>query len=115
MWQCIVNGQKIFSDKRCGSGASVRQIGDLNVMDVPATAPEPPYGMSRPDYAGAAYPPPASYPDDQDDTGDIDSDVYAGQQLIVARERARREHYHHPENHPHPPHNHGAPGPHNPR
>ena len=35
VWQCIVNGQKVFSDKRCGNGASVRQIGDLNVMDTP--------------------------------------------------------------------------------
>jgi hypothetical protein len=113
VWQCIVNGQKIFSDKRCGNGASVRQIGDLNIMDVPAQA-QPPYGMYRPGYAGAPYPAAQSYPDDQDDAG-LDSDGYVGQQIIVARERARRAHYHHQNNLPHPPPSHGASGPHSPR
>jgi hypothetical protein len=110
VWQCMVNGQKIFSDKRCGNGASVRQIGDINVMDVPAPAP---YGMYRPGYAGAPYPAGPSYPDDQDDSG-VDSDGYVGQQLIVARERARREH-HRQDNHPHPAASHAASGAHNPR
>jgi hypothetical protein len=111
VWQCIVNGQKTFSDKRCGNGASVRQIGDINVMD-PA-----PYGMYRPGYAGAPYPAGPSYPDDQDDQDDtgLDSGGYVGQQIIVARERARREHYDHQNNHPHPPPNHSAPRPSNPR
>lgn len=113
VWQCIVNGQKIFSDKRCGNGASVRQIGDLNLMDVPAPT-QPPYGMYRPGYAGAPYPAAPSYPDDQGDTG-LDSDGYVGQQIIVARERARREHYHRQNNLPHPPPRHGASGPHSPR
>jgi hypothetical protein len=112
IWQCIVNGQKIFSDKRCGNGASVRQIGDVNVMEAPAPAP---YGMYRPGQrdAGPPYPAGPSYPDDQDDTG-LDSDGYVGQQIIVARERERREH-HHQDTHPHAAANRGAPGPHNPR
>ena len=110
VWQCIVNGQKIFSDKRCGNGASVRQISDVNVMDVPA--PDP-YGMYRPGYAGAPYPVGPSYPDDEDDSG-LDSDGYVGQQIIVARERARREHRRQ-DNHPQPPPHRAAPGPHNPR
>jgi hypothetical protein len=39
VWQCTVNGQKTFSDKRCGAGASVRQINDINRMDpTPATS-----------------------------------------------------------------------------
>ena len=110
VWQCMVNGQKIFSDKRCGNSASVRQIGEINVMDVPAPAP---YGMYRPEYAGAPYPSGPSYPDDQDDSG-VDSDGYVGQQIIVARERARREH-NRQYNHPHPTASHTASGAHNPR
>jgi hypothetical protein len=83
-----VNGQKVFSDKRCGSGASVRQLGDVNVMDAPGAPPQTSYGMYPPEYGGAANPP--SYPGDQDDAGSA-GDFYAGQQIIVARERARRE------------------------
>ena len=111
IWQCVVNGQKIFSDKRCGNGASVRQIGDVNVMDAPTPAP---WGYRPgPGYAGAPYPAGPSYPDDQDDTG-LDSDGYVGQQIILARERARREH-HRQDTHPHAAANRGSPGPHNPR
>jgi hypothetical protein len=110
VWQCVVNGQKIFSDKRCGNGASVRQISDVNVMDVPAPAPYNPY---RPGYAGAPYPVGPSYPDDEDDTG-VDSDGYVGQQIILARARARREHRRQ-DNHPQQQPRRAAPGPHNPR
>jgi hypothetical protein len=92
IWQCVVNGQKVFSDKRCGNGASVMQLGDLNVMDVPAAPPQPFYGRYPPGYGGGAYgssaPP---YPGDQDDTDNAAGDIYPGQQVIVARERARRE------------------------
>jgi hypothetical protein len=108
VWQCIVNGQKVFSDKRCGNGASVRQIGDLNVMDTPAAQPVP-YGAYRSGYAGAPYPS-APYPDDQDDTGNAAGDVYAGPAFIVARERARREHLSRQDNHVRPPPNRGASG-----
>lgn len=110
VWQCVVNGQKIFSDKRCGNGASVRQISDVNVMDVPAPAS---YDMYRPGYAGGPYPVGPSYQDDEGDGG-LDSDGYVGQQIILARERARREHRrqdNHPQQQPHR----AAPGPHNPR
>jgi hypothetical protein len=110
VWQCVVNGQKVFSDKRCGAGASVRQLGDLNVMHVPASAPQPPYGMYQPGYGGSVYPASASYPDDPDDGGNVDSEGYTGQALIVARERARRERSHHRDIHPHPTPNHGGSG-----
>jgi hypothetical protein len=113
VWQCIVNGQKIFSDKRCGNGASVRQIGDLNVMDVPA-APQAPYGVYRSGYGGAPYPSSAPYPDDQDDTGSSAGDVYGGPPFIVARERARREHSSRQDNHVRPSPNRGASGSRNP-
>ena len=108
VWQCIVNGQKVFSDKRCGNGASVRQIGDLNVMDMPASQPMP-YGAYPSGYAGAPYPS-APYPDDQDDTGNAAGDVYAGQAFIVARERARREHWSRQDNHVRTPPSRGGSG-----
>jgi hypothetical protein len=92
VWECVVNGQKVFSDKRCGIGASVKQLGDLNVMHPPLVPPQTSYGMYPPGYAGAAYPPAPSYPDDQDDAGNVSSDFYPGQQIIAARERTRREH-----------------------
>jgi hypothetical protein len=112
VWQCIVNGQKVFSDKRCGNSASVRQIGALNVMDTPAAQPAP-YGVYRPGYAGAPYTS-APYPDDQDDTGNAAADAYAGPAFIVARERARREHSSRQDNHVRPPPNRGASGSRNP-
>ena len=108
VWQCIVNGQKVFSDKRCGNGASIRQIGDLNVMDTPAVQPIA-YGVHRSGYTGAPYPS-TPYPDDQDDTGNAAADVYAGPAFIVARERARREHLSRQDDHVRPPPNRGASG-----
>jgi hypothetical protein len=110
-----MNGQKVFSDKRCGLGASVKQLGDLNVMHPPVVPPQTSYGMYPPGYAGAAYPPAPSYPDDQDDAGNVSSDFYPGQQIIAARERARREHLSRDNRaRPSPP-NRGAAGSHNSR
>ncbi len=106
VWECVVNGEKVFSDKRCGTVASVRQLGDLNVMDIPSSQPAP-YGLYRPGYGAPPYPS-APYPDDEDDTGNVAGDAYPGQAFIVARERARREH-NRPDNHGHPPSNHGVP------
>jgi hypothetical protein len=109
VWQCIVNGQKIFSDKRCGEGASVRQVGDLNVMEVPSAPSPGSYGAYGSGYRGGPYPSAPSYPDDEDDTGDVGSDVYPGQ-IIVARERARRDQDSHAR-----PQSRSAAGPHNSR
>jgi hypothetical protein len=112
VWQCIVNGQKVFSDKRCGDGASVRQLSDLNVMDAPVAPAQGAYGRYPPGYGGAAYPP--SYPNDQDDAGAA-GDVYPGQQIILARERARREQFARRDNHARPsPPIRGATGSRNP-
>jgi hypothetical protein len=46
----------------------------------------PPYPSASP-YASAPL-----NPDDGDDTGNLSGDLYPGQALILARERARREH-----------------------
>jgi hypothetical protein len=113
VWQCIVNGQKVFSDRRCGSGASVRQIGDLNVMDVPAAAPAA-YAGFRPASGPTLYPSSSAYPDDQEDAR-LGSDYYPGQAFIVARERARREHMTRPEHQARAAPNRGVSGPRNPR
>ena len=116
VWECVVNGQKVFSDRRCGNGASVKQLGDLNVMDAPALPPQASYGMYPPGYAGAAYPPAPSYPDDQDDGANVSSDSYPGPQVIAARERARREHLGRRDNRARPsPPNRGAAASHNSR
>ena len=58
VWQCVHDGLKIFSDAPCGSGATIRQLNDLNVMDPAPENRAPPY-PSRMSYA-----PPASYPRD---------------------------------------------------
>jgi hypothetical protein len=33
IWECAINGQRIFSDKPCGEKPSVRKIGPTNTMD----------------------------------------------------------------------------------
>ena len=33
IWECAINGQRTFSDRRCGENPSVRKIGPINTMD----------------------------------------------------------------------------------
>jgi hypothetical protein len=33
IWECVIDGQRTFSDKRCGEKPSVRKIGPINTMD----------------------------------------------------------------------------------
>jgi hypothetical protein len=33
IWECAINGQRTFSDKRCGEKPSVHKIGPINTMD----------------------------------------------------------------------------------
>lgn len=69
VWQCVHDGHKIFSDAPCGSGATVRQLNDVNVMDpAPATrvGGYPP-GVAMPGVAAAAYP--APYREDEPPAG----------------------------------------------
>jgi hypothetical protein len=53
VWACVRNGQHVFSDKRCGPDASIRQLSALNTMSTPAAPPLP-----------ARMPPRAYYPDE---------------------------------------------------
>jgi hypothetical protein len=83
VWQCDVDGVRVFSDSKCGVRASVRQLGEVNVMD---SAPIAPSLSPRP-YSPGYYPPPLvdeAAPDDS-------SDPYVSSAIIGARERMRRE------------------------
>jgi hypothetical protein len=97
VWQCVHDGHKIFSDAPCGSGATIRQLNDLNVMD-PAPADRAPPHPSRVAYA-APYrddAPPADY--DATTAGP----VYVTQQVIGvnAVQRAGRPARPRPHDHP---------------
>jgi hypothetical protein len=105
VWECDINGQRVFSDVQCGSHATVRQLRDLNVMDS-STAPQP-YGYGAP-YPGYRYPPPPAasppppvyYPDEA--PADYSGDPYVGDSYIVVHDRYRRYHHPHPQAHPRP-------------
>ena len=102
VWECVEGGEKIFSDKRCGGDASVERLGELNTMEAPAAPPAGSYGGYPPAYGGAYYPQPQpSRPDDAEDYPDEGSDGYAVG-YAVARERWRREHHRHRDEHAHP-------------
>lgn len=91
IWECTVNGQKTFSDKRCGGNAELREIRPINVMN-----PAPMLPLNRP-YQADAGDAPDYYPDAQDY---VDSGVPAmvGVPYYVHR---RLERTHHPIR-PHP-------------
>jgi hypothetical protein len=33
IWECVIDGRRTFSDKRCGEKPSLRKIGPINTMD----------------------------------------------------------------------------------
>ncbi len=88
IWECTTNGQKTFSDKRCGSNAVLRETNTMNIMNpspiLPPARPYPPQSGGEPDYY---------YPDAQE-PGDVDSSypVVIGYPYIAHRrpERAHR-------------------------
>jgi hypothetical protein len=102
VWECDVNGQRVFSDVQCGAHATVRQLTELNVFDSTAAygrVPPRPYGYG----AGPGYypqPMPASEaPPDDSDAGGGDP-LYT--QVIVVHDRPHRDQPSHHGNHPHP-------------
>jgi hypothetical protein len=102
VWECEVNGQRVFSDVQCGAHATVRQLNDLNVMDSPTAPRSAPYGYGA-RYSSSA--PPAYYasPPPMDDTpADYSGDPYVGAPFVVVREHNNREHRPHPYTHPQP-------------
>jgi hypothetical protein len=63
IWECSINGQKIFADHPCGENPSLREVNAVNLM---AATPMPPHGLNyapppvyQPDYAEPAYMEPA--------------------------------------------------------
>jgi len=95
VWQCIRNGQRIFSDARCGDGATIRQLNDVNRMDAVPASRAPRHAPSPGAYA--AYPAPYS-----DEQAPVDPDPgYATQTVTVVDRlprvaRAREPHHHDP-------------------
>jgi hypothetical protein len=105
VWQCEVNGQKVFSDKRCGAGASIRQLNAVNGMDTPLPLHVPRYPSvygPGPAHAPApSYAPSQSYDPDSSQDAQNPNEVYGANQYVVIDERRRREHHPpHPQNHP---------------
>jgi len=99
VWECDNNGQRVFSDVQCGAHATVRQLTELNVIDSAVAYPR---GAPRPDgYApGPGYypqPVPSEAPPNDSDAGDP---LYT--QVIVVRDRLRREQQARHANRPHP-------------
>src|ERR1700733_6515257 len=60
IWQCEVNGHKIFADSPCGAGASIRALNETNRMNPTPIAPRQAYS-SYP-----AYEPPYTEPYSED-------------------------------------------------
>jgi hypothetical protein len=89
IWQCTVNGQRIFSDAPCGAGASVHQLSEINRMD-PTPVPRNPvyfYPSPPPAYSPAPeedYVPPAPPP----------TQFYATQPGLLIFNQGRRKHEH---------------------
>jgi uncharacterized protein DUF4124 len=94
VWQCKVNGQRIFSDSPCGAGASIRQLSAVNGMD----AAPPVHTYRYPTYGpGAGYTPAPAYDADSSQDAQI-NEVYGANQYVIIEER--RPHEHHPPPHP---------------
>jgi hypothetical protein len=88
IWECAINGQRTFSDKRCGEKPSPRKIGPINTMD-PA-----PIFRSNPSYEPqSGYP--AEYPESSEQQlADNSYPVYVGVPYHERRrpDRARPSH-----------------------
>jgi hypothetical protein len=109
VWECDIDGQRVFSDVQCGAHATVRQLTELNVIDSAAAYPR---GTPRPDgYApgpgspGPGSPGPGYYPQplpSEAPPNDSDAGDPLYTQVIVVRDHLRREQLAHHGNRPHP-------------
>jgi hypothetical protein len=88
VWECMVNGQRTFSDVRCGAQSTVRQLSPLNIMDVPSTRPSAPYGLYQTGYAPRPTEPPAP----EDNAADFANDAYWGPAVVAVNLRPMRGH-----------------------
>jgi hypothetical protein len=106
VWQCVIDGERIFSDAPCGEHASIRQLRELNVMDAP---PPQSYAYTYP-YAPLSAPAPAFAPAPADDSDYAD---YSDPGVLWAHGYARRNYFPRQDNHIRPqprPHPHPRPG-----
>jgi len=99
VWECMVNGQRTFSDVRCGAQSSIRQLNPVNVMDASLAAPSVRYGVYPTAYAPRPSPPPM---DADDNATDVANDTYWGPGIVVVNQRPLRGHHA-----PHSNHGHG--------
>lgn len=116
IWECTINGQRTFSDHRCGVNSTLHEIGAINRMDsTPPTAlvlahPYEPKQGSQSDED--------SYPSDQEESdSDPQESGYSSYPLFIGvpvHQHGRQEHHHQHSHHPqHPQHgHHGSPPPH---
>lgn len=97
VFECVNNGAHIFSDAPCGAHTTIRQLNDLNVMDSPAGPPV--YRVHAP-----VYSPPMEQPGQyiEENPPEVASDPAVATQVIVVRQRLRREHFPPHVNRPHP-------------
>jgi len=100
VWECMVNGQRTFSDVRCGAESSIRQLGPINIMDASSAAPSARYAVYPTAYAPRPSPPPQMDADDY--APDVGNDTYWGPGVIVVNQRTLRGHHA-----PHSNHGHG--------
>jgi hypothetical protein len=100
VWECQVNGQRVFSDVQCGTHATVRQLTEPNVFAAGAA-----YGRGTPRPYGDG-PGPGYYPQAASEAPPDDSDAGGGDpistQVIVVHDRVHRDQLAHHGNHPHP-------------
>ena len=92
VWQCVIDGGRVFSDAPCGEHASIRRLSDLNVMDSPQQGDAYAYSYA-PMQAPAAAPAPA------DDSGYAD---YPGTDVPWVYGRARQHYIPRHDTHVHP-------------
>lgn len=84
VWECVVDGQRTFSDVRCGARPSVRQLNQLNIMDATVVPPVVPYDSYHP--YDVQFPAPSA-----DENGpDFTNDSYVGQEVTTINERVIR-------------------------
>jgi hypothetical protein len=57
VWECVANGQKIFSDAPCGVGSTIRELSPINRMNPTRAPPSTTYNTNPPDpgYAAPTY------------------------------------------------------------
>src|SRR5271163_3306803 len=57
VWQCVIDGGRVFSDAPCGEHASIRRLSDLNVMDSPRQGDAYAYSYTPMHAAAATFAP----------------------------------------------------------